>query len=414
MSSLQRWKGIYQYKFYKSEIEKVLAGKAFPHWSFLTEKKDNKLYYDGKEIVPVEEQTNILEFLYRDSMVSKSRDGLYAAVSDKYLGISRRDIQRFLNSQESYQITKPVPKKTQTFSIISSAPNEHWQIDLVDMTKYRTRFHFVMNIIDVFSKFVWSFPIVNKEAVTIVKNLEPLLQLFSPKKLQSDNGPEFKNKLMADLCKKYNVQQIYSKSYTSNSQGLVERFNRTMRNQLERLMNIHHTNQWINFHPQVISLYYYTHQSTNKFKPSELHFTNNADDREKALERIKTQAKRPSLSHNIQRFKVGDYVRVPTVSLPENRRNQLFADPVAKWSKPLKILAVIRPKSPFESYRYFLSDVRESFPQYQLMKTDKPVLRPPPVNTQPFVPKVPAVPLEVRRSVRVKRTIQIPDYIYQK
>ena len=172
----------------------------------------------------------------------------------------------------------------------------------------------------------------------------------------------------------------------------------------------HKTNQWISFHPQVITLYNNSIQSTTRYKPNELHFSSNADDLKSALTKIKTRAKRPGLTHNIQRFFVGDYVRVPTNSLPENRRNQ-FADPIAKWSKPLRILAVNKPRSPFESYRYYL-DVRETYPQYLLMRTEKPTIIPPVVPLAQFVPRVEPHVLGLRRSERVSKPNQNPDYVY--
>ena len=82
-------------------------------------------------------------------------------------------------------------------------PKEIW-----DKVNYK----YIMDIIDHFSKWMWSYPMKEKtaqEAVTCIKSF--IFSFGLPKKLHTDNGLEVKNKLMDDFCSKYNIKHIYSK-----------------------------------------------------------------------------------------------------------------------------------------------------------------------------------------------------------
>jgi transposase InsO family protein len=48
------------------------------------------------------------------------------------------------------------------------------------------------------------------------------------KKVRSDNGSEFKNTRIDELCDEYGIGHQFSAKYTPQSNGLVERKNRTL------------------------------------------------------------------------------------------------------------------------------------------------------------------------------------------
>lgn len=50
----------------------------------------------------------------------------------------------------------------------------------------------------------------------------------APSVIQSDNGTEFKNLIMKELCEKYYVKQRFSRPRHPQSQGIVERANQTL------------------------------------------------------------------------------------------------------------------------------------------------------------------------------------------
>ncbi|MFN9909709.1 MAG: hypothetical protein ACK56F_26935, partial [bacterium] len=49
-----------------------------------------------------------------------------------------------------------------------------------------------------------------------------------PMRLLSDNGGEFRNNLLAEICKLTNTKRSFTSPYNAQCDGMVERFNRTL------------------------------------------------------------------------------------------------------------------------------------------------------------------------------------------
>jgi transposase InsO family protein len=58
-----------------------------------------------------------------------------------------------------------------------------------------------------------------------------------PKYLLSDEGSEFLNQLVEDVCKLYGVTKVFFAAYHSRGHGMVERLNRTVENRLKHTTN---------------------------------------------------------------------------------------------------------------------------------------------------------------------------------
>lgn len=79
---------------------------------------------------------------------------------------------------------------------------------------------------DHFSKYKWTELIENKEAKTIAERLEYIFNYFkAPKILQTDNGREFNNQEVMNLCERKNIKFINGSPYHPQSQGVVEKLN---------------------------------------------------------------------------------------------------------------------------------------------------------------------------------------------
>ncbi len=71
------------------------------------------------------------------------------------------------------------------------------QFDLVDLLKWSVQdkgrtYRYILSIMDVFSRFVWSRPISCRTGATVANHLSSLyLEIGCPKVLQHDRGQEF-------------------------------------------------------------------------------------------------------------------------------------------------------------------------------------------------------------------------------
>ena len=97
------------------------------------------------------------------------------------------------------------------------------QIDLVEMQldikEISKPYRYILNIIDHFSKYVWSFLQVTKLADETLENMKKLLAILPlhPKIVQSDNGGEFKNGKLKDYLNVKGVHFIHGRPESRRS-----------------------------------------------------------------------------------------------------------------------------------------------------------------------------------------------------
>ena len=94
----------------------------------------------------------------------------------------------------------------------------------------KTKTKYLLNIIDHFSKYGFSFLCETKKAENILFNIKECFEKIGfPDELGTDNGTEFSNKLMKKFLEDNNVKFIHGRAYNPRSQGCVERFHRSIK-----------------------------------------------------------------------------------------------------------------------------------------------------------------------------------------
>ena len=86
------------------------------------------------------------------------------------------------------------------------------------------RNHFILTCIDMLTGFMVAVPIKDKSANTVCDPYRAHIYCTfggSPKIL-TDNGTEFKNKQMDELCKQLGSKRVYSPVYTPKAKGRLE------------------------------------------------------------------------------------------------------------------------------------------------------------------------------------------------
>jgi transposase InsO family protein len=87
-------------------------------------------------------------------------------------------------------------------------------------------------ILDDYTRYTWAFFLVDKSDVfatfkSFVKGIHNEFET-TIKRVRSDNGSEFKNTRINELCDEFGIRHQFSAKYTSQSNGIVERKNRTL------------------------------------------------------------------------------------------------------------------------------------------------------------------------------------------
>jgi hypothetical protein len=90
-----------------------------------------RIFIQQKEVIPVNEIESLLNKLYNDPTIGGNlgRDKFDSRIKEKYVGISRSDISKFLFNDEIHQLYKPVHrlKIVKPFPV-PSGPNLYWHI----------------------------------------------------------------------------------------------------------------------------------------------------------------------------------------------------------------------------------------------------------------------------------------------
>ena len=176
-------------KYQKARMKKQFKTKVLNENDEMVDEweiNDGYLVYRPKQlkVIPSNEIPDLLETAYDDIKLSlgKGLRKFYDVIKTKYLGITFNDTEEFLKKQGDYQITRPLKVKKNDQPIQATYPNQTWIIDNMYLDKYVNdniligerkvyaddtsgkintynvpiNYKFLTNVIDVFSKKVWS------------------------------------------------------------------------------------------------------------------------------------------------------------------------------------------------------------------------------------------------------------------
>ena len=144
-------------------------------------------------------------------------------------------------------------------------------MDILDLKDYGAEnnisFRYVLVIIDNFSKFDWTVPLKNKNSLTIKDSIENNLinSKRKPNLIESDRGKEFFNNFFQDFLNRNDIK-IYSRN-TSVGAVFAERFNRTIRDLLERPVFEKKDFNWIDGLTKITRQYINRIHSSTKLTP---------------------------------------------------------------------------------------------------------------------------------------------------
>ena len=158
----------------------------------------------------------------------------------KASGSTKEEAERWLLKQPLYQIYLPAPKyvpRPNASLSLYAKPNDIHQADILylphDKFKKKT-YKYALNIVDVASRYKGSYQLTTKNSKEVSQAFQWIYEntpLTYPKTLIIDEGSEFRGDT-TKLMDKHDVIIQRSDSSQHRSQGIVERFNRTLADRL--------------------------------------------------------------------------------------------------------------------------------------------------------------------------------------
>ena len=180
-----------------------------------------------------------------------------------------RDVMSFVqNCKICDQQRDPTPRSLTPRIPLEAKNVWDWVVcDLLMLPTASLGYHYVLVFIDVFSGFVKLYKLKTKSTEGVCKAFENLTCLIGPPRLlTSDNGGEFTSDLLKSLCKVKGVEKHTSVAYRPQSQGPVERFNRTLIGRLKKRL-LQYGNSWVDHLQYVEWSYNTTPRSNDKMSP---------------------------------------------------------------------------------------------------------------------------------------------------
>ena len=140
------------------------------------------------------------------------RDKLYTIMKSKYADHpSRRQIAEWLATQEVNQLYHPSKGKPKDIKSSMTTPNTILAIDLVDLQKIEVKgFKYLLNGIDMGSRFVYSQAMKNKTDTEVLKAFKKIYTQSNIRAIRSDNGSEFISDKFKNFLKENDIKQILS------------------------------------------------------------------------------------------------------------------------------------------------------------------------------------------------------------
>ena len=203
-----------------------------------------------------------------------------------------------------------------------------YQADLMDMSLYRSHqkgstaeSDQVLVIIDCFSRYAQATPIGRKTAEATLAGFREILgtKMPFPKKLQTDEGVEFYNRLCQDYFQFHDI--IHFSTFQEMKAPIVERFIRTLRNKLFKYSIAENTMEYKHILPDLIHAYNSSgHRSLAGYAPKEI------NDRNERIVRHIQYGTHLAQKMPIPLFKKGDVVRAAIISHSLKKRKKKFHD----------------------------------------------------------------------------------------
>jgi len=148
-----------------------------------------------------------------------------------YWANMKNDVAEYVNNCIECVETQPIKQIKISKTILADGPLDHMTADCWEIPKEMreasgNKFEHVLTCVDHFSKYKWAELLPNKLAETMVSKIEGIFNHYSnPKIFQTDNGSEFVNREVQNLCESRKIEFKHGRPYHPQSQGVVEKIN---------------------------------------------------------------------------------------------------------------------------------------------------------------------------------------------
>jgi hypothetical protein len=223
---------------------------------------------------------DIIEQYYKQYHYPNTDELYRLLVSDSHK-VTKKQVKEFLDIKDEEQILKQNKTPAASGHIVAMFPNSVWQLDIFILKKYEKynkNYSDILCAVDVFSRKVYIEKMKNKEAPTVAEAFRKLLKVADaiPQVLVSDTDSSFISHEFKKLIQAEIINHIFVPVGDHNSLGVIDRFARTLKQQLAKIFVITKKSNWIDYIDSIVRNYNSKpHSGIAYIKPSEAHEPDN-------------------------------------------------------------------------------------------------------------------------------------------
>lgn len=245
-----------------NEIIKWVVNKQKPQWEDISHTSetlkyywvrfdslshsDGVLYHKWEGIVP-KYQSVLLKSLAWEVLVN-----IHCNITGGHLGVNKtlskvrdkyfwhkmsQDVKNFCNACDKCGARKSPNKAPKALlqKYVVGVPMERWAIDILGPLPLTPKKNMYLMVVgDYFTKWIDAIPVKNKKSVTVAhKFITHIVAIFGvPMQIHSDQGQTFESEVFKEICQILGIDKTRTTPYRPQSDGMIERANRTIENML--------------------------------------------------------------------------------------------------------------------------------------------------------------------------------------
>lgn len=288
----------------------------------------------------------------------------------KYV-LSKYKIRKWLQRQEAYSLQRGVRRPFKKNKVMALGIDDQWDVDLMDMSKYRKEndgIAFILIVIDIFSKFLWMQPLKDKKGESVTAAFKNILREGRhPTRIRSDKGQEFRSRAFNAILNEENIDHLYAQN-TEVKANYAERVIKTIKTKMYRYITYKQSYRYVDKLQDFARNYNATYHRTIGMAPVKV-----SKDKQTDLWWKMYWPKRTPVISKTKRvqkpykFKVGDHVRI------SHLRNIFSREYDEKWSGEIFIVSERQLRGGLPIYRlkdYLNEEIKGTFYQAELQKVD--------------------------------------------
>ena len=263
-------------------IRKYLKGEKLPEDKIITIKKRAERTEIKSDVLYRRKDERLVRILKEDEvdsvifMTHNHETGAHFGVETTYDKIARRyywkgmykDIKNYIKYCDACQRRGQKGGKGNLYPIKVGEPFERIGIDFVgplERTKEGNKY--ILVVTDYLTKWPEARAMKEATAKNVVEFIykEIICRHGCPRVILSDRGTHFRNEIVDGICEKFRIKHKLSSPYHPQTNGLVERFNRTLCEGLAKVTE--RENEWDRYIESVLFAYRTNKHNTTKRTP---------------------------------------------------------------------------------------------------------------------------------------------------